>query len=92
MRSAEYAQIGTRTETHTVFFDDEYDENGCITVPAHEEEVTVEVPVMGMVYRDMTPDEEAEAEASFTPIEKTDSERIAELEAALEALLRGETE
>lgn len=46
-----------------------------------------------VTYRDMTPEEEAAAlAASYVPAVKTDAERIAELEAALEALLGGETD
>lgn len=59
MRIAEYKQISTETITNNVIVDD-YDENGEI-IGQHEETVTKEIPVMGLVYRDATPEEEAEA-------------------------------
>lgn len=62
MRVSEYKQIDTKTEEYTVTIPAEYDDEGNITVEEHEETRTREVPVMGMVYRDMTPEEIAEAE------------------------------
>lgn len=60
MRVAEYKRIDERTEEYTVTVPAEYDEDGNITVEEHEETRTRTIPVMGMVYRDMTPEEEAE--------------------------------
>ena len=54
MRIAEYKQTGTRTEEYTVTIPAEYDDEGKMTVEEHEEVRTREVPVMGLVYRDMT--------------------------------------
>ena len=62
MRIAEYKQTGTRTESYTVTVPPEYDEEGNIISEEHEETRTREVPVMGMVYRDMTPEEISELE------------------------------
>lgn len=62
MRMAEYKQTGIRTESYTVTIPAEYDEEGNIISEEHEETRTREVPVMGMVYRDMTPEEIAELE------------------------------
>ena len=59
---AEYKQINTRTESYTVTVPAEYDEDGNLISEEHEETRTREVPVMGMVYRDMTPEEIAELE------------------------------
>lgn len=59
-RTGEYKQTGTRTETYTVTIPAEYDEEGNLITEEHEETRTREVPVMGMVYRDMTPEEIAE--------------------------------
>ena len=59
---AEYKQINTRTEPYTVNIPAEYDDEGNMTVEEHEEVRTREVPVMGVVYRDMTPEELAEIE------------------------------
>lgn len=61
MRIAEYKQTGTRSEEKTVIIPAEFDENGEIVTKEHIETITVDVPVMGMVYRDMTPEEEAQA-------------------------------
>lgn len=62
MRIAEYKQTGTRTESYTVTIPPEYDNEGKLITEEHEETRTREVPVMGMVYRDMTPEEIAELE------------------------------
>lgn len=62
MKTAEYKQTGTRTETHTVIIPPEYDDEGNLISEEHEETRTREVPVMGMVYRDMTDEEIAEME------------------------------
>ena len=60
LKVAEYKQTGIRTESYTVTIPAEYDEEGNIISEEHEETRTREVPVMGMVYRDMTPEEIAE--------------------------------
>lgn len=60
MRIAEYKKIDERTEEYTVTIPKEYDEEGNILVEEHEEVRTRTVPVMGMVYRDATPEEIAE--------------------------------
>lgn len=62
MRIAEYRQISTRTEHRAIHHDAEHDDDGNITAEAWDETVEVEVPVMGMVYRDATPEEIAEFE------------------------------
>lgn len=62
MRIAEYKRISTRTEQRVVHHDTQYDEDGNITAEAWDETVVVEVPIMGMVYRDATPEEIAEIE------------------------------
>lgn len=62
MRAAEYKQTGTRTEEYTVTIPAEYGNEGNMTVEEHEEVHTREVPVMGLVYRDMTEEEIAEIE------------------------------
>ncbi len=79
MRIAEYKQIDTKTETYTVTIPAEYDGDGNVTVPEHEEIRTREVPVMGLVYRDMTAEELAEIEHMQSEIpepEATAEERI----------------
>lgn len=62
MRVAEYKQTGTRTEEYKVTIPAEYDDEGNIISEEHEETRTREIPVMGMIYRDMTPEEIAEME------------------------------
>lgn len=99
MRIAEYKQTGTEQVTrqrwviddvatdervsHLLEMDAEHDEHG------HWEEYTEEIPVMGIVYRDATPEEEAEAERQAAEIPApmpTIEDRIATLEATVEAL------
>lgn len=78
-RIAEYKQTGTRKEEYTVSIPPEYDDEGNIISEEHEETRTREVPVMGMVYRDMTPEEITEAEklqAEIPPEEPTQADRI----------------
>lgn len=83
MKTTEYKQTGTRTESYTVTIPAEYDEEGNIIFEEHEETRTREVPVMGMVYRDMTPEEIAEAErlqAEMPEPQPTEEERLNTLE------------
>lgn len=60
MRTAEYKQIGTKIIDEKIIVPAQYDEEGNVTVEEHTEIIQKEVPVMGMVYRDATPEEEAE--------------------------------
>lgn len=93
MRIAEYKRIGTEYETDTIMVDD-YDEEGNV-IGQHEETVTKETPRMGMVYRDMTEEEEAEMlrqQAEFEEAEKhrmpTTEERMDSLEDAFAELCK----
>lgn len=75
MRIAEYKQIDTEIITNTIILED-----------GTTEEVTKEVPIMGMVYRDMTEEEEAEAQRmadEMPPYEPTLEERVEDLSEAL---------
>lgn len=79
MRFGEYKQVFTRTEQRVIHHDTEYDDDGNIAAEAWEETVEVEVPVMGMVYRDATPEEIAEFErqkAELPEPEPTPEERM----------------
>lgn len=70
MRVAKYTRIDTQRVEKI------------ITVGSHEETVVEEVPVMGMVYRDATPEEIAEAErmaAEMPSPEPTMEEQLADL-------------
>lgn len=83
MKIAEYKQTGTRIEEYTVTIPAEYDNEGKLITEEHEETRTREVPVMGMVYRDMTPEEIAEVEklqAEIPEPEPTPEERLNTLE------------
>ena len=66
MRIGEYKQISTRTEQRLVHHEAEYDDDGNIINEARDETVEVQVPVMGMVYRDATPEEIEEFEHQQT--------------------------
>lgn len=79
MRIAEYKQTGTRTEEYTVTIPAEYDDEGMVITEEHKEVRTREVPVMGLVYRDMTAEELAEIEKMQSEVpepEATAEDRI----------------
>ena len=89
MRIAEYKQKGTRTETYTVTIPAEYDEEDKLISEEHEEIRTREVPVIGMVYRDMSPEEIAEHEkiqAEIPEPQPTEKERLDKVEQRTDAL------
>lgn len=60
MRIAEYKQIDEHIEEYKITVPAEYDEQGNIIVEEHKEVHTRTIPVMGMVYRNMTEEEIAE--------------------------------
>ena len=79
MRIAEYKQIKAKKENYTVTITPEYDDEGNIITEEHEETRTREVPVMGLAYRDMTPEELAEVEKMQSEVpepEATAEDRI----------------
>lgn len=83
MRITEYKQVDTKTEEYTVTILAEYDNEGKLITEEHEETRTREIPVMGKVYRDMTPEEIAEAkklQANIPEPEPTPEERLNTLE------------
>lgn len=89
MKVAEYKQTGTRTESYTVTVPPEYDEEGNIISEEHEETRTREVPVMGMVYRDMTAEEIAELkkiQAEMPEPQPTAEERLDKVEQCTDTL------
>lgn len=89
MKTAEYKQTGTRTEEYKVTISAEYDDEGNIISEEHEETRTREVPVMGMVYRDMTAEEIAEVEklqAEMPEPEPTEEERLDKVEQRTDTL------
>lgn len=83
MRIAEYKQISTKEIETTVLVDD-FDNEGNL-IGHHEETVTKTAHVMGMVYRDATPEEEAEAMAEQARMEAEEAMREPTFEERLEA-------
>lgn len=102
MKINELVKVGERTEQRIIHHDAEHDDDGSITREAWDETVEVQVPVMGMVNRDATPEEEAEfarQQAELPEPEPSPEERIAKLETenahlieVLELILSGATE
>ena len=89
MRIVEYKQIRTKTEEYTVTVPSECDNEGKLITDEHEETRTREVPVMGMVYRDMTPEEIAELEkiqAEMPEPQPTAEERLDKVEKRTDTL------
>lgn len=90
MRYGEYKQVSTRTEHRVVHHEAEYDDDGNITAEAWDENVEVQVPVMGMVYRDATAEEIAELERQQEEIpepEPTPEERLDALETTTDDMI-----
>ena len=83
MRLAQYKQISTEIAKSTIVVDD-YDENGEKT-GEHEEMVEREVPVMGVVYRDSTPEEDTAAAEAQAEMERMEAEREPTFEERMEA-------
>ncbi len=94
MKINELVQISTELVEQEITVPAEYDDEGNILSKEHTETVTVERPVMGVVYRDMTPEEEAEMQTDAEPTvtERTTEERLDDLEAAVDILLTGVVE
>lgn len=83
MRIAEYKQVYTRTEQQTIIHPAEYDEQGQIVRVAWEEIIEKQVPVMGLVYRDATPEEIEEIERAQEALPEpkmTTEERLDQVE------------
>ena len=77
VKIAEYKQIDTKIEEYTVVIPPEYDEEGNVIIEEHNEIRAREVPVMGVVDRDRTPEEEAEYQSMpDIPQEPTQEDRI----------------
>lgn len=89
MKFGVFKQISTRTEHRVIHHDAIWDDNGNIVANEWDETVEVQVPVMGMVYRDATPKEISEFErqnAELPPQEPTPEERLDKLEPRTDAL------
>ena len=90
MRIAEYKQVSTRTEQRVIHHDALLDDNGNIIAGEWDETVEVQVPVMGMVYRDATPEEIAEFESQQAELpepEPTPEERLDALETTTDDMI-----
>lgn len=89
MRIAEYKCIGFNKEQRISHHNAKFDDDGNIIEDAFDETVDVEVPIMGMVYRDATQDEIAEIErqkAEMPEPEPTPEERLSIMEDAFAEL------
>ena len=90
MRIAEYKQVSTRTEQRVIHHDALWDDNGNVVAGEWDETVEVQVPVMGMVYRDATPEEISEFErqkAEMPEPEPTPEERLDALETTTDDMI-----
>lgn len=90
MKVNELVKVGERTEQRVIHHAAEYDDEGNIIAGEWDETVEVQVPVMGMVYRDATPEEEAEFErqrAEMPTPEPTPEERLAALETTTDDMI-----
>ena len=90
VKIAEFRQVTTRTDRRLIHHDALWDDNGNIVANAWDETVEVQVPVMGMVYRDATPEEIAEFErqqAETPPPEPTPEERLDALETTTDDMI-----
>ena len=84
MKIAEYKQIDTKTIENAISVID-YNEEG-EEIGQHEEIVRKEIPVMGMVYRDMTSEEEAEMLRQQKELEEYERNRPLTAEERMEIL------
>lgn len=90
MRVNELVKIGEKTVEETITHPAEYDESGELVREAWEEVVEKQVPVMGMVYRDATPEEIAEFErqqAELPEPELSPEERLDALETTTDDMI-----
>ena len=90
MKINELKQIGTKEETRTRVVPATYDDEGNLLTEETTEEYTVEVPIMGMAYREMTADEIAEMErqkAELPEPEPSRDERLDALEATTDDMI-----
>ena len=72
MRVAEYKIISYNAEQRVIYHDAEHAEDGTIIKDAWCETVDVMVPIMGMEYRDATPEEIEEMERQNAEVPERD--------------------
>lgn len=90
MRINDLVKVGERTEQRVIHHAAEYDDDGNIIAEAWDETVEVQVPVMGMVNRDATPEEISEFERQreeMPPPEPTPEERLDALETTTDDMI-----
>ena len=83
MKINDLVKIGERAEQSVIHHDELWDDNGNIIANAWDEIIEVQVPVMDTVYRDATPEEEAELERMKDEMpepEMTTEERLDQVE------------
>lgn len=83
LKTNELVKTGERTEEYTVTIPAEYDEEGNIITEEYEEIRTRTVPVMGMVYRDMTEEEIAEMQKQQEQIPEPEPTQLDRIEAQM---------
>lgn len=81
MRVAEYKKIDEKIEEYKITVPAEYDEQGNIIVEEHEEVHTRTIPVMGMVYRNMTEEEIAEIQKQQEEVPQEEPSQFDRIEA-----------
>lgn len=89
MKINDLVKVGERTEQRVIHHDELCDDNGNIVANSWDETIEVQVPVMDTVYRNATPEEEAEFErmkAEMPEPEPTAEERLNKLEPRTDAL------
>ena len=81
MKIAEYKQIDEHIEEYETIIPAEYDEQGNIIVEEHKEVHTRTIPVMGMVYRNMTEEEIAEIQKQQEEVPQEEPSQLDRIEA-----------
>ena len=90
MKINELIKTGERTEQRVIHHDALWDDNGNIIAGEWDETVEVQVPVMGIVYRDATPEEISEFERMQVELpepEPTPEERLDALETTTDDMI-----
>lgn len=90
MKINDLVKIGERTEQRVIHHNALWDDNGNIVANAWDETVEVQVPVMGTVYRDASPDEMDEMErqqAEMPEPEPSPEDRLDALETATDDII-----
>lgn len=81
MKINELVKTVEKTEEHKITIPAEYDEEGNIIVEEHEEVRTRTIPVMGIVYRNMTEEEIAEIQKQQEELPQEEPSQLDKIEA-----------